>query len=302
MIRYLLTTKGDEMNKKNKDTPSIDPFLKWAGGKRRLVPILRKKFPKRVKRFIEPFVGSGAVALNMDAPECIISDTNKDLILVFTELKKLGSGFIDECRKLFVSKNNTRDAYDSLKNEFNTIGSRTTDDKLRKATLFIYLNRHCFNGLCRYNGSGEFNVPFGKYEKPYFPAAEFTTAIERVQKIEIKVADFRDIFDTVCKDDAVYCDPPYLPKSESANFDDYSVGGFSLRDHIELAACAAKAAKRGATVVISNHYNWYSREIYKKMYGGSITTLDVSRTISCKSEERDPVKELIAVFKPETES
>ena len=281
-----------------KEEPLIVPFLKWAGGKRSLVHMLKKKFPKNGNRFFEPFVGSGAVCLNVDYPECIISDTNRDLTYVFCKLKTLGSEFVDECRRMFVQRNNTRTTYDSLKEEFNTISLKTSADKIRKAVLFVYLNRHCFNGLCRYNGSGEFNVPFGKYTKPYFPEKEFLAAIPKVQNFTIKIADFREIFELVKKDDVVYCDPPYLPKSESANFDDYSAGGFSLEDQIDLASCASKAAKRGATVIISNHYNWYSRQIYVEMFGGKISTLDVSRTISCKTDERKPVKELIAVFRP----
>ena len=119
-----------------------------------------------------------------------------------------------------------------------------------------------------------------------------------MQNFTIKTSDFREIFELVQKNDVVYCDPPYLPKSETANFNDYSTGGFSLQDQLDLAACASKVAKRGATVVISNHYSWYAKQIYVEMFGGKITTLEVSRTISCKKEERKPVKELIAVFKP----
>jgi len=284
--------------KKEKEKPITMPFLKWAGGKRALISRLKKKFPKNGNRFFEPFVGSGAVCLNVDYPECIISDTNRDLIYVFCKLKTMGNEFVTACRKMFVQKNNTRAVYNALKEEFNTISIRTSADKVRKAILFVYLNRHCFNGLCRYNGSGEFNVPFGKYDKPYFPEKEFLAAIPKVQNFTIKTSDFREIFETIRKNDVVYCDPPYLPKSESASFNDYSVGGFNLQDQIDLASCASRAAKRGATIVISNHYSWYAKQIYVEMFGGRITTLEVPRTISCKTEERKPVKELIAVFKP----
>ncbi len=275
------------------ESPPIKPFLKWAGGKLRVVNDLKKKFPKDGKRFVEPFVGAGSVSLNVDYPEYIINDTNKDLMSVYCVFKRMGLEFVEEARKLFVPKNNTREAYAALKDEFNT-----STDKVRKACLFIYLNRHCFNGLCRYNGSGEFNTPIGSYEEPYFPEAEFIASLEKVKKFQIKTLDFREIFDLVRKGDVVYCDPPYLPLSESASFDDYSIGGFSLQDQLDLAQCASKAAKRGATVVVSNHWNWYAREIYTKMFGGKVSTMDVSRTISCKTEERKPVKEVIAVFAP----
>jgi DNA adenine methylase len=273
--------------------PVIKPFLKWAGGKLRLVDDLKKKFPKDGNRFIEPFVGAGSVSLNVDYQEYIINDTNRDLMSVYCVFKKMGIEFVGECKKLFVAKNNTRDAYAALKDEFNS-----TNDKMRKATLFIYLNRHCFNGLCRYNGSGEFNTPIGSYDEPYFPEEEFMASLDRVKKFQIKVMDFREVFDLVVAGDVVYCDPPYLPLSESASFDDYAQGGFSLKDQLDLAKCASVAAKKGATVVISNHWNWYAREIYTKIFEAKVSTLDVSRTISCKTEERKPVKEVIAVFAP----
>jgi DNA adenine methylase len=203
----------------------------------------------------------------------------------------MGEDFIAECEKLFVPKANRREVFDELKKEFNE-----TKDELRKATLFIYLNRHCFNGLCRYNGSGGFNVPVGKYDKPYFPRTELEKCCDKVRKFELHNKDFREIFDMVKNNDVVYCDPPYLPMSESASFDGYATGGFSLQDQIDLATCAEKVARKGATVVISNHYNWYSREIYTKMHKGKISTISVSRTISSNINKRTAVKEIIAVF------
>ena len=270
------------------------PFLKWAGGKLRIVSELKKKFPKTGKRFIEPFVGAGSVSLNVDYPEYIINDVNKDLTDVYFYLQTLGVDFIEKCRSLFTPENNTRESFARLKKEFNT-----TQNTIRKSALFIYLNRHCFNGLCRYNGSGEFNTPIGNYEKPYFPEKELMSAFEKVKKFQIKSGDFRDIFKLVRKDDVVYCDSPYLPLSESSSFDDYSMGGFSLQSQIDLARCASEASSRGATVVVSNHWNWYAKEIYTNMFKAKITTLDVARTINCNAEKRKPVKEMIAVFKPE---
>lgn len=274
------------------EEPKTKPFLKWAGGKLKVVPLLKKKFPKNGARFIEPFVGAGAVSLNVDYPSFIINDANSDLIFVWQELQTHGMDFVEECKKMFTPQNNCREAFDDLKKEFNK-----SKNKLRRATLFVYLNRHCFNGLCRYNGSGGFNVPFGKYESPYFPQEEFEKCYEKVKRFDLYNKDFREIFKMVEKDDVVYCDPPYFPLSESANFDSYSVGGFSLKDHLDLAAAAENAANKGAIVVISNHYSWYSRQLYAVMHNGKISSMDVARTISSNTEERDSVKEITAVFK-----
>lgn len=272
----------------------VKPFLKWAGGKSRLIPELNKKFPNKAKRFVEPFAGSLSVALGVDYPEYIVNDSNEDLIGLYQTFQRMGKDFIDLCKEMFVATYNTEEAFYTLRDEFNT-----TRSKVRKSVLLVYLNRHCYNGLVRYNASGEFNTPFGKYDEPYFPQEEMYACREKIGKFELHHEDFRAIFDLVKADDVVYCDPPYAPLSASASFDAYDSGGFALKDHIDLAQCAADAARRGATVVISNHYNWYTKELYKSMFGGKITTLDVSRTISGKTDKRDAVRELIAVFEPE---
>jgi len=281
--------------KKNKQTNKVlvKPFLKWAGGKLRVVDRLEKHFPQG-KRFVEPFLGAGSVALNVDYPKYIVNDTNADLVAVWKALKENELEFVKSCKKLFCAANNNRQVFDTLKKEFNT-----TNDVARKAELFLYLNRHGFNGLCRYNGDGEWNVPFGKNPSPYFPQEEFEKCLEKVKTFKIMNTDFRKVFELVEPDDVVYCDPPYLPMSQSANFDGYSTGGFTLQDHMDLAKCSATAAALGATVVITNNFNWYSRQIYQNMFGAKVFKINVARTISSNIEERKPVEEVIAVFNKE---
>jgi DNA adenine methylase len=199
---------------------------------------------------------------------------------------------VKECKNLFVVNNN-EDAFYQLREEFNS-----TKDKFRKATLFIYLNRHCFNGLCRYNAGGKFNVAFGKYAKsPYFPEKEFVACIEIIKKFKIYNKDFRGIFEMVEPGDLVYADPPYVPLSTSANFSRYTKTGFTLEDQVDLAKCAEKASKKGATVVISNHYNLCSLQIYSELYKGQVAeVIDVTRTISVKTDVRNSAKEVIFVY------
>ena len=270
----------------------IKPFLKWAGGKYRIIDRLKNEFPRKAKRYIEPFLGAGSVALNVDYPQIIVSDTNADLMLVWEMFKDMGADFVVECQKLFTQENNTEEVFYALRDEFNK-----TKKKLRKAVLFIYLNRHCYNGLCRYNASGGFNTPIGSYKVAYFPQKEFEKSLEQIKKFEMHNKDFREIFVMVEKDDVVYCDPPYLPMSQSANFDAYTEGGFGLKDQLDLAECAEQAAEKGATVVISNHYNWYSKQIYTNLRKGKVSKIEVSRTISAKTDKREAVEEIIAVFK-----
>ena len=276
----------EEIKLKNK------PFLKWAGGKYKIFSTLNKYFPENGKKFFEPFVGAGSVALNVHYKECVINDVNHDLILTWKYLKKNKEDFVQSCKKLFDHPDaNTREFFDSRKKELNS-----TDNKERKAHLFVYLNRHCFNGLCRYNGSNEFNVPFGKYDKPYFPEKELLSVVPIIENWTILRKDFREIFTMMEAGDVAYCDPPYVPVSESANFGSYSAGGFGLKDQFDLAENAQKASEKGVTVIISNHYNWYTKELYTKMFNGKIHKIQVSRTISSKVEKRESVGEIIAVF------
>jgi len=274
----------------------IDSFLKWAGGKSKLLPFLFKHFPKKFDRFIEPFFGGGTVGLNVECDNIIVNDVNPDLISTWTHLQQK-EFFIEDCKKLFAPENRERDVYDALRNEFNI-----TTDLYVKAALFLYLNRHGYNGLCRYNSQGIYNVPCGdaadKRKDVFFPQKEMEECKIRIQNFKILNADFRAIFDLVEKGDLVYCDPPFFPMSDTASFSKYAQGDFSLVDQIDLAKCAVEASRKGATVIISNHCNWYSRQMYEDVFFAKIKTVDSARTISSNIKERKPVKELIAIFNP----
>jgi DNA adenine methylase len=273
------------------------PFLKWAGGKYLIVDRIKKHFPKNYNRFVEPFLGAGSVTLNIDAEQCIANDFNADLINLWKSLQTHKNAFVNDCRELFIVDNNIKSTFNELKCEFNT-----TTDAYRKSVLFVYLNRHCFNGLWRYNLKGEFNVPFGKYDKPYFPQREFDEILGKIDSIQFHNEDFRTIFEMVQDGDVVYCDPPYLPLSTTSNFDNYTGNGFSLQDHEDLAQLAFNASQCGATVIISNHYNWYTNQIYNKKYGGKIDKFEVKRTLSSNIDKREPVMELLAIFKGTNDS
>jgi DNA adenine methylase len=264
------------------------PFLKWAGGKSKLVSVLKEKFPQG-NRFIEPFIGAGAVSLNVDYNNHIINDINKDLIYVWQYLQSMKMDFVEECAKLFISDNNTKESFISLRQEFND-----TIDPLRRAILFVYLNKHGFNGMCRYNSKGKYNIPFGKYNKPHFSRKEFVECIGKINKFKIYNKDFREIFDMIVYGDVVYCDPPYIPLSKTSNFNTYAAGGFSLKDQSDLAECAYTASKKGAIIVVSNSCTDLSLQIYNK---AQIFQVDAMRTISANGSKRGNVKEIIAVFK-----
>jgi DNA adenine methylase len=265
------------------------PFLKWAGRKTKLVAAIKQLLPPEGKRFIEPFVGSGAVFINTSYPKSILSDSNKDIVNLFSFLREDTDNFIRRCQRLFIDGNNTAEKFNEFRDEFNN-----TTDLVRRAAIFVYLNRHCFNGLCRYNKNGKFNVPFGRYDSPYFPRHEMLAFAKKLKTATLKSQDFRQSIGEAKRGDVIYCDPPYVPLSDTANFTDYASGGFTLQDQQDLARYSIAAAQRGATVLISNHDTEVTRKLYNN--AAKIMPVLVSRTISCDGKNRNKVKELLAVF------
>ncbi len=267
----------------------MKPFLKWAGNKYQIIERIRSTLPKG-KRLIEPFVGSGAVFLNTDYPDYLLTDSNQDLINLYQHLKLEGQAFIKDCQEFFQPSNNHEQAFYALRTLFNT----TSNPRL-KALLFVYLNKHCFNGLCRYNTKHEFNTPFGRYQKPYFPEKEMQFFHQRAQIATFKQTDFLATMQEAILGDVVYCDPPYVPLSKTANFTSYSAGGFSSEQQALLAKTAHELAEKGITVVISNHDTEFTRKIYHQ-HKANVASFDVQRFISCIGTNRNKAGEILAVF------
>ncbi|MFO7602708.1 MAG: Dam family site-specific DNA-(adenine-N6)-methyltransferase [Gammaproteobacteria bacterium] len=266
----------------------VRPFLKWAGNKYQILHRIQQHLPAG-KRLIEPFVGSGALFLNSDYGRCLLADSNPDLINLYNLLKKEGPDFIHYCQSLFEDEHNNPDSYYDYRLEFNS-----TDDVRRKSALFIYLNRHGYNGLCRYNKKGGFNVPFGRYKKPYFPATEMLHFHHKAKRAVFKQQDFEKIMASAQQGDVIYCDPPYVPLSASANFTAYSAGGFDLQQQHRLVELAEQCQRRGIPVLISNHNTQLTRKIYKT--ASSHKFFAVPRFISCNGERRHHADEVLAVF------
>ncbi len=266
----------------------MKPFLKWAGGKYRIIDKIRAALPPG-NRLVEPFAGSGAVFLNMEYPANLIADANTDLINLFRQVQSGGKEFIDYCQQFFSSENNQPDVFYRFRSEMNNTG-----DLQRKAALFIYLNRHCFNGLCRYNAKGEFNVPFGRYVKPMFPEREILNFWDKSQLATFEVADFITTMNRARLGDVVYCDPPYVPLTTTANFADYTKEKFGILQQQELANLAEELMNKGIPVIISNHDTDFTRMAYA---AAKIEAFDVRRSISRDANTRYSVGELLAIFK-----
>jgi DNA adenine methylase len=240
------------------------------------------------QRLIEPFSGSGAIFMNTNYESYLLAESNNDLISIFNRLQHQGQAFINYCQEFFQPEFNKPEQYYALRSEFNTLPISE-----RRSALFLYLNRHGYNGLCRYNSKGIFNVPFGRYINPYFPINEMTQFHQKSQHVQFLHADFKETFQLAKKGDVIYCDPPYVPLSENKTTVPYTQKKFEERDQIELAELAKATAARGIPVIISNHDTEFTRHHYQS---AQITSFNVTRVISCHVNLRQPVKELIAVF------
>jgi len=279
-------------------------FLKWAGNKTKVLPhiIPHIGYPKR---YCEPFGGSLAVALNTPAEQYILNDVNKDLVAIYQNLVNPNDdNFIQYCEELFTSENNTREAYLELREHFNQ-----ATDTTERARLFIYLNKHCFNGLSRYNSKGEFNVPYGrefkdkntkekKIENAYFPKEEmmnFRMYFLSKQLVRFTSLSFEDssLYEDLGAGDVVYFDPPYVPASDTANFTSYATDGFTSDQQVHLAQLSKSLASKGVRVIVSNHDVPVTRDLYKS---ATIYPIQVTRTVAAKGSSRTKANELIAVF------
>jgi len=265
----------------------MKPFLKWAGNKYQIIERIKAQLPPG-KRLIEPFVGSGALFVNTDYEAYLLADANRDLIELYQHLQAEGESFIDYCRQFFVPENNDKERFYQFRSDFNS-----SSDSRYKAALFIYLNKHCFNGLCRYNKKGDYNVPFGRYKKPYFPEKEMRFFHQHARRATLQHADFTTVMAAAKKGDLIYCDPPYVPLSETANFTSYSTGGFGMAEQQQLAAQAMACAARGIPVVISNHDTEFVRAAYAS---ARVEAFEVQRYISCNGSKRGKAAELLAIF------
>lgn len=265
----------------------MKPFLKWAGGKYRIIDKIQAALPPG-KRLVEPFVGSGAVFMNTNYASYILADSNSDLINLYRQLQAHGEEFITYTQSFFTAENNTQAAFTYLRDKFNA-----SQDVAEKSAIFVYLNRHCFNGLCRYNKKGGFNVPFGRYVAPACPVEGMRAFHAKSQQAVFAIAPFEDTLAQVEPGDVVYCDPPYSPASATSNFTSYTKDGFSQKEQGALGMIAHQLANRGIPVVISNHDTPFTRQVYKEAH---IVAFDVQRFISAKASERKAAAELIASF------
>ncbi|EJP0860084.1 Dam family site-specific DNA-(adenine-N6)-methyltransferase [Salmonella enterica] len=264
------------------------PFLKWAGGKYSLLPELYHLIPAG-KRLIEPFVGGGSVFLNSDKHErFLLADVNADLINLYQMLAVVPDSVIGEAIKAFRHLNDVEN-YTVIREAFNAQKLNATE----RAAAFLYLNRHCFNGLMRYNLDGFFNVGWGKYKAPYFPEEEIRAFRKKSRACVFMTAGFERTLRLAGDGDVVYCDPPYEPMPGTAGFTNYASGGFSWDSQVALAESCVAAHQRGAKVFISNSTAPRVIELYER-YGFTLHRVNARRSISSKGSTRETANDIVA--------
>ncbi|EHT2447149.1 Dam family site-specific DNA-(adenine-N6)-methyltransferase [Proteus mirabilis] len=265
-------------------------ILKWAGSKVRIMDKLIPHLPK-TNRLVEPFAGSCAVMMNTEYEEYLIADANQDLINLYRSVSK--NHDVMACSDLYDWKQqNNEESYYQARKLFN-LGKQELDAVLtnKQSARFLYLNRHCFNGLCRYNAKDEFNVPFGKYKNVYFPEKEIYQFAEKATNAIIACLEWQDTLSLVDFEDGVYCDPPYMGDEKS--FTKYHHADFTLAHQIELAqALKALNQSQGNPITVSNSI--HAKELYADL-GFFIHEIDAPRSISANGN-RQSAKEIIAVL------
>lgn len=267
------------------------PFLKWAGGKFSLLPALDRLIPAG-KRLIEPFVGGGSVFMNSDKhPNFLLADVNADLINLYQMLAVAPEQVVTHARRMFSLLNNA-ESYSKLRDEFN---SQLMAGPERAAAL-LFFNRHCYNGLIRYNLDHQFNVGFGKYRNPYFPEKEIQAFTGMAHNCVFLNAGFRRTLALAGEGDVVYCDPPYEPLPGKDGFTGYAAGGFKWADQVALAECCVAAYQRGATVVISNSTAPRIIELYEQ-HAFELHHVNARRVISSKGSTRETAVDVVAILR-----
>lgn len=263
----------------------MNSYLQWAGSKqnllKELVPILTKH---KKKILAEPFIGAANVSLNFSTDRYIWNDLNSDLYYTHKKILENPDEYIRECKSYF---DRGLEDYLAIRDEFNSMEPKD------RTALFQYLNKHGFNGLCRYNSKGKFNVPKGSSAGTYNEHLIQDVSSMFGGIVDIYNLGFEDIFEIIEKEEdvLVYCDPPYVPAVPSGSEVKYTTDGFTEQDQIKLKQLCLDSKH---ICVISNHWTDFTKELYKD--ADEIYTYDVRRTISCKGSERLPVKECIVVY------
>ena len=281
-----------------KKSQLVMPVLKWVGGKRQLLPEIKKHMPQITKSSIyyEPFVGGGAVLFDIQPKKAVINDINHDLINVYKVIKHNVEDLITELKEdKYV---NSSEAFykirelDRKPKEFHKL------TEIQKAARMLYLNKTCYNGLYRVNSIGEFNSPFGRYKNPNIINEVGLRAVSKYfneSEITFLNGDFESAVKGIKKGSVVYMDPPYAPISKTSNFTGYNESGFGIDEQERLKKLCDKLTEKGVHVLLSNSDCDIIRQLYSDEKKYSIISVKAKRTINSVANSRGEVREVLIV-------
>jgi len=265
-------------------------MMKWPGSKQLMLTKLLRHLPKTGDVLVEPFAGSCSVALNTNYKRYLLNDVNADLIVLFKIARDEPQWLITELAVLFNQENNCPARYLQIRRIYNSCTNLR-----RRAVLLMFLSRYCFNGIVRYNSSGEFNVSLGRYKEPYFPIDEIHAFSKKMQNAEFYSMDFQKFINMVATKSGkkvCYIDPPYLPLGNGKNvFTQYVAAGFPLARHKDINDTIVSNRGSFSKVFVSNHSSPLLDESYPDYVKKS--SFKVTRTISCDIKNRVPAKEVL---------
>jgi DNA adenine methylase len=268
----------------------VAPFLKWVGGKRQILPAILNHLPTDIHKFkyIEPFIGGGAVLFYLQPKNAIINDINSELINVYEVIKNDVDNLIFDLRKHI----NEADYFYKIRGIDRTINYKTLTT-VERASRIIYLNKTCYNGLYRVNNAGEFNAPFGRYKNPNIVNEPTLKAVNKYlndNNIQLHSCDYSEILILSDRNSFVYLDPPYYPISENSNFTGYVQGGWDKKDQSRLKEACDELNSRGIKFLLSNSASSFIMDLYKNY---NISLIKANRTINSNATNRGEVDEVL---------
>lgn len=260
---------------------NLQPFVKWAGGKRQLLPEILKRMPENFNGYYEPFIGGGALLFELKPERATINDINPHLIYTYNTIKDNAEELIKILEKWDKSET-TKEKYYQVRDIYNKKILKEDFD-IEMAAMFIYLNKRCFNGLYRVNSKGLFNVPFNNKKKVNsFDEENILNISKYLKKVNIKEGDFEEALMSVSKSDFVFLDSPYAPLNPTS-FSDYAKQGFDIGSHERLAKVFKELDRKGCYIMLTNHDTKLIRDLYKDY---NMENVKAKRMINSDSTKR----------------
>lgn len=263
---------------------SAAPFVKWAGGKRQLLPQIKERMPEKYNNYYEPFVGGGAVTFELQPANALINDINKALINAYKQICNAPEAFLKTVNKLDEEMwEDGKEYYYSLREHYNNKLIKAEYD-VELAALFVFINKHCFNGLYRVNGKGLFNVPYNNSRKASVDEKTIMDISKYLQSVTIIDGDFEAACKDAKKGDFVFIDSPYAPLNPTS-FESYTKEGFDIESHKRLAKLFEELTDKGCYCMLTNHNTDLINELYGNR-GYKIDVVSVKRMINSDASNR----------------